>query len=85
MKEFHVDRNLGDGAYSTVIKVVRKADKQPYALKRVNIGQMSEKDRENAINEVRILASIQHPNIVSYKEAFVDTSEANDKTLCIVM
>jgi NIMA (never in mitosis gene a)-related kinase len=58
MKDFHVDGNLGDGAYSTVVKVVRKADKQLYALKRVKIGTMSEKDRENAINEVRILASI---------------------------
>jgi NIMA (never in mitosis gene a)-related kinase len=43
---------------------------------------MNEKDRDNAINEVRILASIQHPNIVSYREAFVDKKE---QTLCIVM
>ena len=33
---------------------------------------MSYKDKENAINEVRILASIHHPNVISYKEAFVD-------------
>jgi NIMA (never in mitosis gene a)-related kinase len=33
---------------------------------------MSEKDRTNAINEVRILASIQHPNVISYREAFFD-------------
>jgi len=33
---------------------------------------MDEKDRLNAINEVRILASIKHPNVVTYREAFVD-------------
>ena len=35
----------------------------------------------NALNEVRILASIKHPHIVAYKDAFVD----QDKYLCIVM
>ena len=43
---------------------------------------MNAKDRENAINEVRILASITHPNIVSYREAFID---AASQMLCIVM
>ena len=26
----------------------------------------------NALNEVRILASIRHPNIIGYKEVFID-------------
>ena len=34
--------------------------------------QLTEKEKENALNEVRILASIKHPNIISYKEAFID-------------
>jgi len=33
---------------------------------------LSDKEKENALNEIRILASIQHPNIVQYKEAFFD-------------
>jgi serine/threonine protein kinase len=45
-----------------------------YALKKVKIHEMNEKDRDNAINEVRILASIQHPNVVSYRDAFVDNN-----------
>ncbi len=74
--------NLGDGAYSKVYKVKRIADGQLYALKLVILKKLSEKEKENAINEVRILASIKHGNIISYKEAFIDkTSES----LCIVM
>ncbi len=33
---------------------------------------LSKKYKENALNEVMILASIRHPNIVGYKEAFID-------------
>lgn len=43
-----------------------------YALKKVKLDHLSEKERENAINEVRILASIKHPNVIQYKEAFLD-------------
>jgi len=55
-----------------VYKVKRKSDNQFYALKKVKILNLSEKERENALNEVRILASIQTKNIISYKEAFID-------------
>ena len=34
--------------------------------------KLSDKEKENALNEVRILASIKHANIVGYKEAFID-------------
>ena len=82
MDDFIEEKQISEGAYSHVLKVTRKADNQVYALKKVNIAQMNAKDRENAINEVRILASITHPNIVSYREAFVD---AQSQMLCIVM
>lgn len=74
--------NLGDGAYSKVYKVKRIADGQMYALKIVALKNLSDKEKDNAINEVRILASIRHPNIIQYKEAFMDKGS---ESLCIVM
>ena len=47
-------------------------DGQVYALKKVKLNSLSEKEKENAINEVRILASINHKNVISYKEAFIE-------------
>ena len=73
---------IGSGAYSSVYHVNRKVDKKDYALKKVRIDFLSEKERTNAINEVRILASVTNPNVVSYKEVFVDK---NYNSLCIVM
>ena len=82
MEQFKVMENLGDGAYSKVYKVRRLVDGQSYALKMVALKNLSDKEKENAINEVRILASIKHPNIISYKEAFIDKPS---ESLCIVM
>jgi NIMA (never in mitosis gene a)-related kinase len=44
--------------------------------------KLSDKEKDNALNEVRILASIEHENIAGYKEAFLEESTS---TLCIVM
>ena len=46
------------------------------------MGKLSDKEKENALNEVRILASIEHPSIVGYKEAFFEDQSA---CLCLVM
>lgn len=33
---------------------------------------MSQQERHEAVNEIRLMASIVHPNVVSYHEAFID-------------
>ena len=50
----------------------RIEDKMTYALKRVKLKSLKEKEIANAINEVRILASIRHQNVIAYKEAFME-------------
>eukprot|EP01017_Pseudomicrothorax_dubius_P006865 TRINITY_DN12041_c0_g1_i1.p1 TRINITY_DN12041_c0_g1~~TRINITY_DN12041_c0_g1_i1.p1 ORF type:complete len:487 (+),score=92.05 TRINITY_DN12041_c0_g1_i1:45-1505(+) len=82
IRDFEILGNLGEGAYSSVYKVRRCNDEQLYALKRVKMDGLSDKERANALNEVRILASIRHPNVVCYKEVFI---EEETNSLCIVM
>lgn len=67
---------LGDGAYSQVYKVRRQEDQAVYALKKVKMLNLSDKEKENALNEVRILASIMHQNVIAYKEAFIDEASS---------
>lgn len=73
-KDFELLSKLGEGAYSSVYKVKRIHDGKIYALKKVRMTHLSEKEKENALGEVRILASITNPNIIQYKEAFVEDS-----------
>jgi NIMA (never in mitosis gene a)-related kinase len=36
-------------------------------MKKVKMGMLKEKEKENALNEVRILASFNDPYIIAYK------------------
>src|SRR4051812_39282953 len=82
IKDFEIIKELGKGAFSSVCKVKRVADENIYAMKMVKISQLNAKEKENALNEVRILASVTHQNIIGYKQAFFDEET---RTLNIVM
>ena len=75
MHNFELISKLGEGSYSTVYKVRRKADLKMYALKKVKLKNLSEKEKQNALNEIRILASIKSDHVISYKEAFIENKE----------
>lgn len=82
VSNFEITEKLGEGTYSTVYRVVRRSDNETYAFKRVQLLNLKEKEKANALTEVRLLASLNHPNVVGYKEAFFDEPSSS---LCIVM
>lgn len=72
IRDFRVLEKIGSGSFSQVYKVQKDDDQNIYALKRIKILKLKEKDRENTLNEIRLLASLSDDNIVSYKEAFIE-------------
>ena len=82
MDGFLILDKIGEGSFSSVYKVKRKEDGLVYALKKVKFLKLKEKEKLNSLNEIRILSSINNPNVISYKEAFFDE---NDSTLNIIM
>ena len=82
LEDFEYGRVLGKGVFGSVLIVKRKEDKEIYAMKRVKIGGLTKKELENSFNEVRLLASLNHKNVIGYREAFYDQKS---KTLNIVM
>jgi NIMA (never in mitosis gene a)-related kinase 1/4/5 len=58
-------------------------DDKFYAMKVLQIAaNTSEKDKQCALAEVRYLASVEHPNVISYKAAFIDAATSS---ICLVM
>ena len=80
-ENFQFLARVGEGAFASVYKVMRKEDSRLYAFKKVKSTGMREKDLANCLNEVRILASVKSPFVIGYKEAFY---EANLKSFCLV-
>ena len=72
IQDFAIQKTLGRGSFGSVYLVLRKKDQKIYALKTVIFENLNKRDQENSLNEVRILASINHPNVIGYKEAFWD-------------
>ncbi len=72
VSDFIILNKIGKGSYSTVYKVQRKSDMAYYAMKKIKLNELTSKEKFNALNEIRILASIKHPKIIQYKESFFD-------------
>ena len=81
-KNFTVAGRLGQGSFGSVFKVVRKSDATDYAMKVVDISRMRREEVRDAVNEIRVLASVRHAHVVGFMEAFL---EKNNEQLCIVM
>ena len=82
LNNFIIGKKLGKGSFGSVSLVTRKEDGKIYAMKSVNISKLSKKEIEAALNEIRILAMLSHPNIIGYKDAFYDEKS---KTLNVIM
>ncbi|GMH86606.1 hypothetical protein TrST_g13901 [Triparma strigata] len=76
LDDYNVIQPVGRGRFSTVYEVERKADGVRMALKKVKVNGKEEKSMlTKCLKEVGLLRSINHPNIVSYSDCFLKSSE----------
>lgn len=63
---------MGSGSFGRVLKVVKKEKntQRDFAIKQIKMNELSSKEKDNALNEIRLLASIDSPYIIKYKSAF---------------
>jgi len=59
--------------------LVENASGDQQILKQIDVSQMSDKQWQEAANEVRVLSTLKHPYIIKYRESFVEGG-----LLCIV-
>ena len=63
---------IGKGSFGKALLVRSKDDQKLYVIKEINISEMGAKEQREAKNEVKVLSTLRHPNIISYKESFVE-------------
>lgn len=79
--DFAFERKLGAGANGSVFHVRRVADQQEYALKQIDgFDELAPPAQATVLREVKLLAAVDHPHVVSYMESFIE-----DGRLHIVM
>lgn len=69
---YRVIRSIGKGSFGEAILVRSKIDGKRYVAKTVDSASMSDKEKRDVQNEIRILAAVNHPNIIRYQEHFLD-------------
>ncbi len=67
---FEKIRTVGKGAYGTAVLYRKKDDDSLVILKEINLHDLNASERQMALNEVRVLAMLDHPNIISYFDSF---------------
>ena len=82
LSNYIIGEDLGSGSFGKVCLVTRKSDKKIFAMKRVKLSKLNQKEKEHAVNEIRILYSLNNKNIIGYEEAFYDDES---ETLNIIM
>eukprot|EP00303_Exanthemachrysis_gayraliae_P001511 CAMPEP_0205998344 /NCGR_PEP_ID=MMETSP1464-20131121/189_1 /ASSEMBLY_ACC=CAM_ASM_001124 /TAXON_ID=119497 /ORGANISM="Exanthemachrysis gayraliae, Strain RCC1523" /LENGTH=330 /DNA_ID=CAMNT_0053371487 /DNA_START=79 /DNA_END=1068 /DNA_ORIENTATION=+ len=72
LKDFQLKKFLGKGSFGAVYMATRQSDGKHYAIKKVDTRRMNVKERQEAVNEIRVLASVGGPYNIRFLEAFVD-------------
>ncbi|KAG8253078.1 Serine/threonine-protein kinase Nek1 [Homalodisca vitripennis] len=71
MEHYHKERRIGEGSYGVAYLARYRNTAARYVIKEINISRLAHKEKEEALREVRVLARLHHPNIITYKESFV--------------
>nr|XP_042901632.1 serine/threonine-protein kinase Nek8 isoform X2 [Parasteatoda tepidariorum] len=80
MEKYEKIRLVGRGAHGTVYLCNQKPDNKHVILKEIPVDQMTVDERQTSMNEAKVLAMLDHPNVVAYYDSFLE-----DKTMIIVM
>lgn len=77
MHNYETIKYIGSGSFGKVDLVKNTREGREYVVKRIMTRDLSDKDRENIQNEVGILQKLRHPNIVAYKDCFIEEDSFN--------
>ena len=72
LNDFDLLQQLENEEKYLLLKVKNKKDGHIYLLKNIQLKSINLKEKKNMINEIKILNSLRHPNIIGFKNVFLD-------------
>jgi hypothetical protein len=68
--KYETVRTLGEGGYGKALLVRAKASEELFVMKEVRLSSLKPRDRDDALREAQVLASLNCSNIVRYVDSF---------------
>eukprot|EP01088_Endostelium_zonatum_P016445 TRINITY_DN4445_c0_g2_i1.p1 TRINITY_DN4445_c0_g2~~TRINITY_DN4445_c0_g2_i1.p1 ORF type:complete len:364 (-),score=97.35 TRINITY_DN4445_c0_g2_i1:49-1140(-) len=75
--DYEIHQQLGKGNYSVVYAAENKKDHSNWAAKRITKKGVGQKGLDMILTEVKVLRAVDHPNIVTLKQAYETQAECN--------
>jgi serine/threonine protein kinase len=80
--QYDVLRPIGSGSFGQVFLVLHRQEQRQYVMKKIAMmATIDEEKRAQTELEVKLLSGMRHPNIVGYRDSFMN----DDGHLCILM
>ncbi|QCE05234.1 protein kinase [Vigna unguiculata] len=80
MEDYEVIQQIGRGALGATFLVLHKTEKKRYVLKKIRLSKQADKSKVTAQQEMDLIAKLNYPYIVEYKDAWVEKEDC----ICII-
>lgn len=73
--DYELVKPIGKGKFAVVYRAKNKLTNDIVALKRINVDLIDNKTRDKCLKEVKLLQSLDHPNVIRYLDSFITEND----------